>query len=403
MYKTRSRAAQEAHEAIRPTDPERISRGKTEQEKKLYDLIRRRTVAGQMIPAKLIRTVISFAADTMPLFLIRGVVIEEEGWFKADPHARNEEITLPVFREGEELYCTAVQETEKQTSPPPRYSEAGLVKELEARGIGRPSTYASIIQILIERRYVEKQNKSLLPTELGDVVSTFLEKHFEKYISDTFTADMEQILDDIASGGKEYAETLTAFYFPFKKEVESKKDIEKLTSIGPAPKEFPCPVCGADMEYKLSRSDTFMSCVKYPDCAGSRTKEGEEMKPPEPTGNPCPKCDEPLVRRTGKYGPFVSCGNYPKCRYIEEDPDEQKRRDTGITCTRCKKGTILERQGKFGPFFGCSAYPECSYTMKAKPTGDLCPDCGSLMMEGTKTIPDRCSVKTCLMHNPHKK
>lgn len=401
-YKTKSKSAQEAHEAIRPTNPERTLAGKTEQEKMLYDLIRRRTVSSQMIPAELIRTVVSFKAGNLPLFLIRGVVIKEEGWFRADPYARGEEITLPVFTKGEDIVCITMQETEKQTVPPFRYSEAGLVKELEARGIGRPSTYASIIQILIERRYVEKQQRSLVPTELGDVVSTFLENNFQNYISDTFTADMEQTLDNIASGEKEYEKTLTLFYFPFKEAVESKKDVEKLTSIGSAPKEFPCPVCGADMEYKLSKSDTFMSCVKYPECRGSRTKEGEKIKPPELTGKPCPECGEPLVRRTGRFGDFTSCQNYPKCKYVEEDPEERARKDTGVTCTMCNSGTIIERQGKFGPFFGCSNYPKCKNTMRARPTGEKCPECGSLMMEGTKTIPDRCSVKTCPMHNPHK-
>ena len=401
-YKTKSKAAQEAHEAIRPTNPANPFCGVTKEQKALYELIFRRTITSQMIPAELIRTVVSFQADGLPLFLIRGVTIKEEGWFKADPHAAGQEVVLPTFQKGEQVVCTDIQSTEKQTSPPPRYSEAGLVKELEARGIGRPSTYASTIKTLIDRQYVEKEQRSLVPTDLGDVVSTFVEQNFEPYVSDSFTADMEQTLDDIASGSKEYEGTLTDFYFPFQKAVVAKKDIPKLTSLGPAPKEFPCPVCGAPMEFKLSKTGSFMSCTKFPECQGGRTKEGEEIKPPTPTGKPCPECGEPLVTRTGRFGDFVSCQTYPKCKHIEEDPEEKKRRDTGVQCPDCKQGTIIERQGRFGPFWGCSEYPKCKNTMRAKPTGDKCPECSALMMEGTKTIPDRCSVKTCPMHNPHK-
>ena len=401
-YKTRSKSAQEAHEAIRPSDVSNPFCGRTDQEKALYTLIYRRTLASQMVPAEMLRTVVSFAAEGMPLFLIRGAVVTREGWFKADPAARGEEVTLPVFNEGEPMVCTNVQATEKQTLPPARYSEAGLVKELEARGIGRPSTYASIIRTIIERKYVEKEGRSLRPTDLGDVVSSFIEKNFENYISDSFTADMEKDLDEIANGNKEYEETLSAFYFPFKEGVEAKKDIPKLTSLGPAPEEHRCPVCDGDMEYKLSKTGTFMSCKKYPDCHGMRTQEGKEIEPPKPTGKPCPKCGEPLVNRTGRFGNFISCANYPKCKYVEEDPEEKARKDTGVKCAVCKEGTIIERQGRFGPFFGCSEYPKCKNTMNARPTGETCPECGALMMEGTKTIPDRCSVKSCPMHNPHK-
>ena len=401
-YKTRSKSAQEAHEAIRPTDPLNPFCGVTKEQKALYELIFRRTITSQMIPAELVRTVVPFQAKSIPLFLIRGVTIKEEGWFKADPHARGQEVVLPSFQTDESVVCIDMQETEKQTTPPPRYSEAGLVKELESRGIGRPSTYASIIKTLLDRQYVEKDQRALVPTELGDVVSSFVEDNFEKYVSDSFTATMEQTLDDIASGEKEYEHTLTDFYFPFQKAVSSKKDIPKLTSLGPAPKEFPCPICKSPMEFKLSKTGSFMSCTRFPECQGARTREGEEIKPPSPTGAPCPKCGEPLVTRTGRFGDFISCQTYPKCKHIEEDPEEKKRRDTGIRCTECKKGTIIERQGRFGPFWGCSEYPECSYTMRAKPTGDTCPECGALMMEGTKTIPNRCSVKSCPMHNPHK-
>ena len=401
-YRTKSKSAQEAHEAIRPSAVGNPFCGNTDQEKKLYTLIHRRTVASQMVPAEMKRTTVSFAADGMPLFLIRGVVITREGWFRADPDARGEEVTLPEFTGGEPMVCADIQANEKQTTPPPRYSEAGLVKEMESRGIGRPSTYASIIKTLVDRQYAEKDNRSLVPTDLGDVVSSFVESNFETYISDSFTADMEERLDAIANGERQYEEVLSAFYGPFRESVEAKKDIPKLTTLGPAPDEFRCPLCDAAMELKLSKTGTFMSCTRYPDCAGARTREGKEIEPPKEIGKPCPKCDSPLVRRTGRFGDFISCGNYPKCKYIEEDPEEKARKDTGIQCVSCKQGTIIERNGKFGPFFGCSEYPKCAVTMRARPTGDACGECGALMMEGTKTIPNRCSVKTCPMHNPHK-
>ena len=401
-YKTKSKAAQEAHEAIRPTDVANRFCGNDEQERMLYTLIHRRTVASQMVAAEMKRTVVSFSADGMPLFLIRGVVIIHEGWFRADPDARGEEVTLPVFTEGERMACTDMQAKEKQTSPPPRYSEAGLVKEMESRGIGRPSTYASIIRTLVDRAYVTKEQRSLVPTDLGDVVSSFVENNFETYISDSFTADMEESLDAIARGEEKYTEVLSSFYTPFRDSVESKKDIPKLTTLGPAPEEYPCPLCGSAMEYKLSKTGTFMSCSRYPDCEGMRTNEGKEIEPPKEIGKPCPKCDGRLVRRSGRFGDFISCGNYPKCKYIEEDPEEKARKDTGVQCVTCKHGTIIERMGKFGPFFGCSEYPKCSVTLRTRPTGEVCTECGALMMEGTKTIPNRCSVKTCPMHNPHK-
>ena len=407
IYKTKNKTAQESHEAIRPSNPNNPYAGITQEEKKLYSLIFRRTIASQMIPAEIIRTVVHFDSEDVgtfrcPAFIIRGAIIKKEGWLKVDPDAKGEENELPLFEEGEEFSCVDIQSLEKQTTPPPRYSEAGLIKELESRDIGRPSTYASIIYTLIDRKYIEKQQRSLIPTDLGDVVSTFLEKHFENYISDTFTAQMENTLDKIAEGKAEYEKTLSDFFSPFKDSVESKNNIEKLTSLGEAPKEFLCSKCNSSMVYKLSKTGTFMSCSKFPECSGSRTKEGETIKDPEPIGKVCPKCDEPLVRRTGRFGEFISCSAYPKCKHIESDPEEIARKDTGIKCTQCSKGTLVERNGKFGIFFSCSEYPDCKYAIKARPTGEKCKECSSLMMEGTKTIPERCSVKTCPMHNPHK-
>ena len=401
FYRRKSKNAQEAHEAIRPSNPASSVVGGCADEKKLYDLIYRRTLSSQMVPASVVRTVVRFECGTSFAFVVRGSVIKEAGWLRCNTAARGEEVELPEFKEGEKFSCVDVTSQEKQTAPPPRYSEAGLVKELEERGIGRPSTYASIIATLIARNYVEKQQRSLVPTDLGDVVSTFVEDHFSNYISDTFTAEMEDQLDEIADGKMRYEDVLGGFFFSFRDSVDSKKDVAKLTSLGDA-EGFECPKCSGGMEYKLSKTGTFMSCKKFPDCTGSRTREGEEIKEPEPIGKECPECGEPLVRRTGRYGDFISCSAYPKCKHIEGDPEEEAKRDTGVKCTECKEGSMVERRGRFGPFFSCSRYPKCKFAIKARPTGEKCQECGSLMMEGTKTIPTRCCVKTCPMHNPHK-
>ena len=405
-YKTKSKTAQEAHEAVRPTNPKKHSAGATDEQKKLYALIRARAVASQMADARVMRTTISaeITGASVPLFAARGSRVMFEGWLKADPAARGEEVELPKVAGGEALHLIEAHFEEKETQPPGRYSEAGLVKELERRGIGRPSTYATIIKTLEDRGYVDKQGRTLLPTHTGDVVSTFLENHFADYISDTFTAEMENELDEIADGKREYEKTLKNFYSPFTKAIKSKAKIEKLTNMGDAPAEFLCPLCGGPMVYKLSRSGRFMSCKRFPECLGARKEDGSEIAPPKEIGEACPQCkDGKLIEREGRFGRFIACSNYPKCKFVKQDPAEEARAKTGVACPVCGKGELTERRGRFGLFYSCTNYPECKYAIKAKPTGRKCSECGSLMMEGTKTIPERCSNKSCVNHNPHKK
>jgi len=406
VFKTKSKSAQEAHEAVRPTNAGKHSAGSTDDQKKLYALIRARTLASQMADARILRTKIlaNIEGDTIPPFAANGSRVVFDGWLKADPAARGEEIELPKVAANDPLTLIKAETEEKQTEPPSRYSEAGLVKELEKRGIGRPSTYASIISTLENRGYVDKQGRTLVPTHTGDVVSTFLEEHFKDYISDTFTAEMEDELDQIAEGKREYEKTLKDFYTPFTKAVKSKSKIEKLTNMGDAPAEFLCPLCGGAMVYKLSKSGRFMSCKRFPDCLGARKEDGSEIAPPKEIGEACPQCkDGKLIEREGRFGRFIACSNYPKCKFVKQDPAELERQKTGVACPVCKKGEMVERRGKFGLFYSCSNYPECKHAIKARPTGRTCPECGSLMMEGTKTIPERCSNKSCPNHNPHKK
>jgi DNA topoisomerase I len=404
-YKTSSKAAQEAHEAIRPTSVLAENRGRTAEQKKLYELIWTRTVSSQMTNAKLVKSRITARIENsdVPDFAATGSRVSFDGWLACDTSARGEDIELPKVSEKDVISLIQMQTDEKQTQPPPRYTEAGLVKELEKRGIGRPSTYASIMKTLIDRGYVTKEGRTLKPTETGDVVSTFLEKNFSDYISDSFTAEMENELDEIANGEREYSRTLKEFYTPFRKEVESKKDLEKITNMGDAPSEFRCPKCKSSMIFKLSKSGKFMSCSKFPDCTGARTREGEELEGIKEIGEKCPDCDDGhLVERDGRYGRFIACGRYPKCRYVREDPETAIKASTGVICTKCNKGEMIERRGRYGVFYGCSGYPACKHAIKAKPTGSHCKMCGELMMEGTKTIPERCSDKICPNHNPHK-
>ncbi|MBI2013328.1 MAG: type I DNA topoisomerase [Candidatus Colwellbacteria bacterium] len=406
VYSTKSKLAQEAHEAIRPTKIRVESAGSSVEQKKLYSLIWERALSSQMSDAKIIRTKISANINNgidFPNFSTTGSVIVFDGWLKVDTRARGEDIELPQIILNENLELKQINNERKETEPPKRYTEAGLVKELEKRGIGRPSTYATIIKTIVDRGYVLKVNKALHPTDTGDVVSTFLEKNFQKYISDSFTAEMEDKLDNIASGKAEYVKTLEKFYTPFHKEIQAKaKTTEKLTILGPAEPEFKCPVCGKDMVVKLAKNGKFLSCANFPKCTGARRIDGRELEGPKETGETCPECGGKLVEREGKFGKFISCSNYPKCKYIKNSPEEEAKMKTGVKCPKCGTGEMVERRGKFGPFYSCSNYPKCANAIKARPTGALCNMCGSLMMEGTKTIPERCSNKGCPMHNPHK-
>lgn len=405
QFARKSKNAQEAHEAIRPTHLNLESAGATDEQKKLYRLIWQRTVASQMKSAEIMRTkvVSNIAGEKIPDFWLNGSRILFDGWLKADRESASEDVILPKLSKGDALKLLDINSEEKETVPPPRYSEAGLIKELEKRGIGRPSTYASIMKTLEDRGYVAKINKALHPTDTGEVVSSFLEDNFASYISDDFTAEMEDELDEIAKGDRSYKKTLTDFYEPFIKDVKSKEKIEKLTNLGDAPADMKCPVCGGKMIIKLGKGGKFYSCERFPDCQGAKTLEGKELAGPKDTGEICPKCGKGnLVTREGKFGMFTACSRFPKCKFVKKDEAQEKANSTGVECPVCKKGFMSERRGRYGVFYSCSNYPDCKYAIKAKPTGNLCQMCGSLMMEGTKTIPERCSDKLCPNHNPHK-
>ena len=367
IYKTKSKNAQEAHEAIRPTDSTREKAGNNEDQKKLYRLIRERTISSQMTDAKLLRAKIITTTKEggVPDFSATGSRVLFSGWLACDTHARGEDVELPKVAINETLTLKDVVSEEKHTEPPPRYSEAGLVKELEKRGIGRPSTYASIIKTLYDRKYVEKEGRALKPTDTGEVVSSFLEENFMSYINDTFTAEMEDQLDDIATGKREYVKTLQDFYTPFHKDVKSKEKIDKLTNLGPAPKEWKCPVCNGSMIIKLGRGGKFMSCEKYPDCTGARRIDGSIVEPIKPIGTD-EKTGLPIFILDGRFGPYVQLGEKtkesPKPRRSsipkEKDPSTVTLQDAlkllslpRVLGSHPETGKeIIANIGRFGPY-----------------------------------------------------
>jgi DNA topoisomerase-1 len=388
-YKTKSKSAQEAHEAIRPSNFSKRSVGKTDDQKKLYQLIWERAVSSQMSDAQIERTKIvanikdgkgeENAGDSgggmgqeIPDFSTTGSRVLFPGWLAVDTRSRGEDVEIPVLEKGDDLNLKDLSYEAKETQPPSRYTEAGLIKELEKRGIGRPSTYASIMKTIIDREYVTKEGRTLIPTDTGDVVSSFLEEHFNEYIDDDFTSEMEDELDEIANGEREYTKTLEDFYKPFKKAVDGKEDIEKLTNLGPGPKEFPCPECGKDMVVKLGRGGKFLSCATYPDCEGARMIDGSEIKEDEPIGKH-PETGEEIYLLNGRYGPYVQLGKTPekvKGKKVEKPRRASVPKDKDVNEVTLEDAVhylllprdlgehpetgepVIANVGRFGPYIG---------------------------------------------------
>ncbi len=337
-YKTKSKVAQEAHEAIRPTEVERtpslLKNTLSADQAKLYELIWRRFLACQMKEALFDQTRIEIGAKKYE-FLALGQILKFDGFLKVWP-VKFEEEELPEVEKGETLQLKKLVPTQHFTQPPPRYTEASLIKELEKHGIGRPSTYAPILSTIQERGYVKKdEKKRLIPTEMGILVSDFLVQHFPEIVDLKFTAKMEEDLDKIANAQKDWRESLREFYETFNATLKK----------------------------------------KYKEVKGGQSVLGKSEKK-------CPKCGAELLIRVSKFGKFLACSNYPQCQYTFD-----LENSTGILCPKCQKGELMKRKSKKGKiFYGCSLWPKCDFVMWEKPTGEKCPKCGALLSEAGKKI-----------------
>ena len=441
--------AQDAHEAIRPTDvthtPEAVKRYLSEEQFKLYRLIWQRFVASQMVPAVFDQTIVDVQAqsDRRYDFRVTGSILKFDGFLKVYEEAKDAKDDdddalknkLPDLNAGQALSLEELKHEQKFTEPPPRYNEASLVKTLEERGIGRPSTYATILSTIQEREYVQKvgQGRSgkFIPTEIGLVVTDLLVANFPYIFNPEYTAKLEEELDDIEDGKERWTDLLKAFYGHFEKELahagEHMENIKRMEK----PTDEKCERCGSPLVLKWGKFGSFFACSAYdkknkdsctftkenfaakpqlenPDekedeyceacgrvmvlrngpfgpfmaCPGynedppcktvRRLTSREQQKPPVPIGEPCPVCGKDLVRRTGRFGEFVSCSGYPECKYIKQNLVE------GMNCPKCGEGDIAERKTRFGTtFFGCTRYPKCDFTCNGRPVPKKCPECGS--------------------------
>lgn len=405
-YKNKAKNAQEAHEAIRPTSiartPEAVKAYLSPEQFKLYEMIWKRTLSCQMAPAKFDTTSIDLAIgnDTSTLFRASGQVLTFPGFIAvyqedADDVEDEGDARLPVLDLDEVVPVDKLFGEQHFTQPPPRYSEASLVKALEEFGIGRPSTYASIISTLKDREYVILDKKRFVPTDVGDVVNKFLTEHFGTYVDYNFTAKLEDKLDEIANGEREWVPVLDEFWNGFHQQVEEKQNISRQEITQEALDEA-CPKCSKPLAVRLGKRGKFIGCTGYPECDYTRNLNEDQAAAEEaPTvveGRECPKCNSPLVIKQGPYGKFIGCSAYPKCKHIEP---LEKPKDTGVTCPECKKGTLIERKSRYGKmFYSCNTYPDCKYATWNPPINEPCPKCGWPIMT-LKTTKRRGTEKVC--------
>lgn len=364
------RKAQDAHEAIRPSHldlpPERVRPHLKKEEYDLYKLIWTRFIASQMAPAEVEVTEFDIVADRFG-FKAKGEVILFDGFMAVLPGDGGDKAVLPKAGEGERLKLLGIESKQNFTQPPPRYTEGTLVKELESRGIGRPSTYAPIIATLQGRTYVVKEKGKFIPTDLGLFVTDFLIKYFAELMEYKFTAHMEEELDQISEGERNWQDSLQAYYALLDKYLKEGQETEGVKRTG-IPVDETCPKCGGNLVIKDGRYGRFKACSGYPQCDFRESLVKKESTPLEET---CPSCGSNLVVRHGKYGSFVACSNYPKCKFIKKDNVE-----TGIDCPLGCGGKILGRKTRRGKlFFGCSHYPKCTFATWDEPVAKSCPLC----------------------------
>jgi DNA topoisomerase-1 len=391
------KSAQEAHEAVRPTDltytPERLAKSLPHDLHRLYTLIYNRFVASQMKPAVFAVTNVEVRAAE-GVFKAQGKILKFDGYRRVLPPAgKQEDALLPALNEQQALDLLDLVPTQHFTQPPPRYSEASLVKSLEKEGIGRPSTYAAIISKIQERGYVEQKERRFHATELGMVVTDLLVEHFPEVMDLKFTGHMEEELDQIESAKIRRDDVLTEFWHPFLQRLETAKT--KMQAVKGVATDEKCPQCGKAMVIRYSKKtgSKFLGCSGYPECSYTKPTAGDNQREaPIPTDHKCPTCGKPMVQRMGSRGPFLGCSAYPECRTTMNFDNEGKpvlaSRPTEHTCDKCGKPMVL-REGPRGPFLACTGYPKCRNAkdvdaegnpVKPIETGEHCEKCGSAMV-----------------------
>jgi DNA topoisomerase I len=418
------KGAQDAHEAIRPTSldytPERVRRYLRRDMFQLYSLIWDRFVASQMVPAVYDQTAFEIPVREA-LFRATGQQIKFDGFMKLYIEGRDERAAqangedededeaqdstsmLPNLQKGDALQLLSMEPRQHFTQPPPRFTQASLIKELDERGIGRPSTYAAIISNILDREYVaQNESRQLVPTDLGFLVTDLLVESFPDILNVEFTAGMEDELDRIEDGKEKWTKAMKRFYTPFERDLKKAAKEMRDVKRQEVPTDIACEKCGALMVVKWGRNGEFLACPKYPECKNTknfkRSDEGEiEIAAEEEVDETCEQCGRPMLLRFGKFGKFLGCSGYPECKNIQP---LQKPVDLGIKCPECKEGNIKERKSRWGKvFYGCDKYPECKFASWDKPLPTPCPDCDSpiLVEKVTKRAgrTHRCYKKEC--------
>ncbi|TNF68015.1 MAG: type I DNA topoisomerase [Gammaproteobacteria bacterium] len=390
-FKTKSKSAQEAHEAIRPSSvlrhPDELKSLLSADQLKLYSLIWKRTVACQMMHAVIDTLSIDLSAKDKHIFRASGSTVKEPGFMavyqetkeaKKDSEEMDKQ-NLPNLVIGDLVDLLEIIPKQHFTEPPARYSEAGLVKALEEYGIGRPSTYVAIISTLQQRGYAEIKQKRFHPTDIGRIVNKFLVEYFPRYIDYGFTAKLEDALDEISCGEKEWIPLMHDFWKPFKSQVETIDQSVKKSDVTQEAMDEDCPKCGSQLMIRLGKRGRFVGCSNYPECDYTRNlqtdgQEDEESNEPEVVADrKCPKCQHDLLIKQGRYGKFIGCSNYPNCKHMEP---LEKPKDTGVNCPKCKTGVIVEKKSRRGKiFYACNGYPKCKYSLWYPPHNEACPKC----------------------------
>lgn len=387
FYKNKAKNAQEAHEAVRPTSiartPAELKKYLSSDQFKLYDLIWKRTVACQMAEALLDQTSVDIGAGTGYRFRAAGTVIRFPGFMKlyiegVDDQAEEKEGTLPPLTEGELLKLLKLLPEQHFTQPPPRYTEASLVKTLEEYGIGRPSTYASIMNTLLERKYARLDSKRFIPEDVGMVVNDLLTNHFTTYVDYNFTATLEEELDQVSRGEKQWKPLLREFWEPFQGLLRQKEGEVSKADLTTEATDEACPDCGKPLVVKLGKRGKFIACSGYKEgCTYTRNidqGEGKEKAEPVLSEETCDKCGSPMLIKDGRFGKYLACSAYPACKNIQP---LVKPKGTGLTCPECKEGELTEKKSRYGKmFYSCNRYPQCKFALWDPPQPGPCPTCG---------------------------